>query len=215
MGNVLDSGSIIAIWNLSLIEENVLDRIRNPDLLDLTASIDIENGLGWCWLGLCPNWKVKEKIFTHFYKGTTYEQFKQWGHRFTDFVEPMLNRQMVDTLKRHQAEGHTVCVVTASIDEWVRPVCERLGVSMLLATCIEVSANGTLTGRFLSPRSDMPLGSSKNCYGAEKAARLLEAYPQRQTYKLYAYGNSRGDREMLALADESFVIMQKWKSPTP
>ncbi len=50
--NLLDSGGIIALWNLSLIEEDVLDRIRNPDLLDLTASIDIENGLGWCWLGL-------------------------------------------------------------------------------------------------------------------------------------------------------------------
>ena len=52
MGNNLYCGGIIVFWNLSLIEEDVLDRIRNPDLLDITASIDIENGLGWCWLGL-------------------------------------------------------------------------------------------------------------------------------------------------------------------
>jgi hypothetical protein len=52
VGNVLDSCNLIAFWNLSFIEEDVLDRIRNPDLLDLTASVDVENGLGWCGLGL-------------------------------------------------------------------------------------------------------------------------------------------------------------------
>ena len=104
--------------------------------------------------------------------------------------------RMVEMLHRHQAEGHTVCVVTASIDEWVRPVCDRLGIRVLLATHIEVSPDGSLTGRFLSP----------NCYGSEKVERLLEAFPHRATYKLYAYGNGRGDRELLALADEAFLV---------
>jgi len=147
-------------------------------------------------LGLCPNWKVKEKVFAYFYKGTAYEQFAQWGRDFADVAETMLNRQMVDVLRQHQSAGHTVCVVTASIDEWTRPVCERLGVDTLLATRIEVSANGTVTGSLLSP----------NCYGAQKVERLLEVFPQRQTYKLYAYGNSAGDNELLALADESVNV---------
>lgn len=145
-------------------------------------------------LGLYPNWKVKEKVFTHFYKGTSYEQFKQWGRGFADVVETMLNSQTVEMLRQHQAAGHIVCVVTASIDEWVRPVCERLGVGTLLATRIEVSAGATLTGRFLSP----------NCYGAQKVARLLEVFPQRQSYRLYAYGDSSGDAELLAFADETW-----------
>ena len=41
MGNVLDSGSIIAIWNLSLIEENVLDRVGNLDSLAANRCIDV------------------------------------------------------------------------------------------------------------------------------------------------------------------------------
>ena len=60
MGNVLNSCYLIVLWHLSLVEEDVLDRIWNPDLLDLTASIDIENGIGrhrlglntWLYLGL-------------------------------------------------------------------------------------------------------------------------------------------------------------------
>ena len=143
-------------------------------------------------LGLYPNWKAKERIFSHFYKGTRYGNFVQWGRDFADVAATLLNPQAVDTLRRHQAEGHAVCVVTASIDEWVRPACERLGVRTVIATRIEVAPDGTLTGRFLSP----------NCCGAQKAVRLLEAFPQRHTYRLCAYGDSRGDDDLLALADE-------------
>ena len=147
-------------------------------------------------LGLYPNWKTKEKVFSHFYKGTTYEQFIQWGCDFANVAEQMLNCKMVESLRQHQTEGHTVCVITASIEEWVRPICERLGVNTIIATHIEVSADGILTGRFLSP----------NCNGIQKVARLQEVFPLRQTYKLYAYGDSHGDDELLAFSDEGFRI---------
>ena len=54
-------------------------------------------------------------------------------------------------------------------------------------------AHDRLTGRSLSP----------NCYGSEKVRRLLQRFPDRQQYRLTAYGDSRGDREMLAFADEA------------
>ena len=145
-------------------------------------------------LGLYPNGKAKEKVFSHFYKGTTHRQFVQWGYDFADVAEAMLNRQMIKILRQHQTKGHTVCVVTASIDEWVRPICKRLCVNTVLATQIEVSPDGRLTGRFLTP----------NCYGTQKVVRLLETFPHRQSYKLYAYGNSRGDNELLAIACNCF-----------
>lgn len=145
-------------------------------------------------LNLYPNGKMKEMFFSHFYKGTAYTQFEQWGRDFAAVSERLLNSRTAGILQWHLAKGHTVCVVTASIEEWVRPFCERLGVSTLIATRIEVSPDGTLTGRFLTP----------NCYGTQKAVRLLEAFPQRQCYKLYAYGDSSGDNELLAMADESF-----------
>lgn len=147
-------------------------------------------------LGLYPNWKAKEKVFSHFYKGTPYVQFMQWGRDFADIAGTMLNSRTVEVLQQHLAQGHTVCVVTASIDEWVRPICRRLGITTVLATRIEVSADGMLTGRF----------QSSNCYGPQKVKRLLEAFPRRQTYRLYAYGDSRGDNELLAFADEGFRI---------
>ena len=81
-------------------------------------------------------------------------------------------------------------IVSASIDNWVQPFFPHVKV---LGTQIEVK-DGRLTGRFLT----------KNCYGQEKVNRILALYPDRNTYHLIAYGDSRGDKELLAFADEAY-----------
>jgi phosphoserine phosphatase len=82
-----------------------------------------------------------------------------------------------------------VLIVSASIDNWVMPFFPSVQV---MGTQIEVN-DGRLTGRFLT----------RNCYGQEKVNRILECHPHRKDYHLTAYGDSRGDRELLAFADES------------
>ena len=61
----------------------------------------------------------------------------------------------------------------------------------VLGTQIEVE-DGKLTGRF----------KSNNCYGAEKVRRIQEAISDRSLYEIEAFGDSRGDKEMLAFADQ-------------
>ena len=147
-------------------------------------------------MGRYSNGKLKELIFAYFYKGVSYEQFVQWGKEFSHKAKSMLNTSMLKRLQRHASEGHTLCVVSASMDEWVRPICLKLGVDEVIATRVEVSSEGKLTGRFFSP----------NCYGAQKVERLLEVYPQGRISYLYAYGDSRGDKELLEFADEGFYL---------
>ncbi|MBZ0251782.1 MAG: HAD-IB family phosphatase, partial [Candidatus Methylomirabilis sp.] len=43
-----------------------------------------------------------------------------------------------------------------------------------------------------------------NCFGPEKVARLARALGPLERYELYAYGDSRGDRELLAAAAHPF-----------
>lgn len=93
----------------------------------------------------------------------------------------------IEAAQKLQAD---VLIVSASIDNWVQPFFPEVKV---LGTQIEV-INGMLTGRFLT----------KNCYGQEKVNRILSLYPNRTDYHLTAYGDSRGDKEMLAFADESY-----------
>ena len=142
-------------------------------------------------LHLFPNWKAKQMIFSHFFKGWEYNDFKAKGQLFANEIEKMENRKMLEKLNDHLNHSDVVYVISASIFEWVQPWCEKIGISRVLATQIEVDANGIISGRF----------TTKNCYGKEKVRRLLEVEPERHSYILYAYGDSRGDKEMIAFSD--------------
>lgn len=142
-------------------------------------------------LRLYPNWKVKEKFFGYYFRGWKYSDFKQKGVAFADVVDSFKRLEMVDILNTYLERGDDVCVVTASIQEWVEPYCCRIGILHVAGTLVEVDDNGLLTGRL----------KSKNCYGQEKVERFLKMMPNRDKYILHAYGDSRGDRELLAYAD--------------
>ena len=142
-------------------------------------------------LHLFPNWKAKQMFFSHFFKGWEYNDFKAKGQLFANEIEKMENRKMLEKLNDHLNHSDVVYVISASIFEWVQPWCEKIGVSRVLTTQIEVDANGIISGRF----------ATKNCYGKEKVRRLLEVEPERHSYILYAYGDSRGDKEMIAFSD--------------
>ena len=143
------------------------------------------------FLHLYPNWKAKEKIFAFFFKGWEYQKFKDYGEEFSLKIENMKKENTMNKLYTHMEKSDTIYVITASILEWVLPWCKKNGISNVLATRIEIDERGIITGRF----------SSKNCYGQEKVNRLLQVEPHRHTYTLYAYGDSRGDKEMIEFSD--------------
>ena len=65
----------------------------------------------------------------------------------------------------------------------------------MLATRLEVDEAGLLTGRL----------AGANCRGPEKVARL-RAWRGDTLVVAYAYGDSAGDREMLAVAGEAINV---------
>jgi HAD superfamily hydrolase (TIGR01490 family) len=140
-------------------------------------------------LGLYPNYKAKQKVFAHFFKDTTIDDFNALCQAFAASSSHLLRQEGATAINQTIKEGAEVVIVSASIDNWVQPFFPQVKV---LGTQIEV-IDGKLTGRFLS----------KNCYGQEKVNRILSLYPNRQEYHLTAYGDSRGDKELLAFADES------------
>ena len=141
-------------------------------------------------LGVYPNWKAKQKVFAHFFKGMSIDDFDALCQEFADSSKHLLRPKGIEAINKAQSEGSEVLIVSASIDNWVQPFFANVKV---LGTQIEV-VDGKLTGRFLT----------KNCYGQEKVNRILALYPNRQDYHLTAYGDSRGDKDLLAWADESY-----------
>lgn len=108
-----------------------------------------------------------------------------------------LRRDVVERLDEHRAAGDTVLLVSASFEVYLRPLADLLGVDDVLAARLEVGCDDRLTGRLLGA----------NCRGPEKVLRLHawldEHAGGRSAVHLTAYGDSLGDRELLADADDA------------
>lgn len=142
---------------------------------------------------LCANWKAKEAFFSAAFKGICYRDFKQLGSNFSKKYPTLINQNALETMLWHLSSGHEVYVISASMEEWIAPYFSTYG-SIKYLTTMPAVENGVLTGSFLG----------NNCYGKEKVDRLLIAEPDRESYVLYAYGDSKGDCELLSFADYPF-----------
>jgi phosphatidylglycerophosphatase C len=113
------------------------------------------------------------------------------AERFADQVFTRLMRpDALATWSRWRAEGARCVIVTASPELIVTPFGRRLGAEAVLGTRLAIDASGRLTGAIAGP----------NCRGPEKVVRLLEALGP-QVRLAAAYGDTAGDREMLAIAE--------------
>lgn len=146
-------------------------------------------------LHLYPNWKAKQQIFAHLFAGMRIEKFDALCRDFAEESQHLLRPKGITLMHEALVAGAQVFIVSASIDNWVRPFFDirNLKGVQVLGTQIEVE-DGKLTGRF----------KSNNCYGKEKVHRIAEVLKsfERSEYEIEAFGDSRGDKEMLAFADK-------------
>lgn len=130
---------------------------------------------------------------------------RSWG---VTIAETLLRADTVARLQWHVEQGHRVVIVTASYEHYVRVVADVLGDVDVVGTRLEV-ADGLCTGRLDGP----------NCRGAEKLRRLeawlVDNGLDRSDVTLYAYGDSSGDRELLAAADHPHWVMGPLASVAP
>lgn len=159
-------------------------------------------------LRLYPNWKAKQRIFAYYYKGLEMRRFTELCRQFAKAKAALFRPQGAEKIRHALATGADVVVVSASVEDWVRPFfdefvgnCasgaseESVVASPIRFECTRIEAqDGRLTGAFLT----------NNCYGTEKVRRIEALYPEREEYYLRAYGDSHGDYELLAFADEAF-----------
>ncbi len=143
-------------------------------------------------LKFIPNYKAKQYMLSYFSKGMSEEKFIQVAHEYSlKHIDTILRPKAMEKIAWHKEQGHKVVIVSASIECWLKPWCDKNGLE-LIATKLEIK-DGRVTGKLLT----------KNCYGIEKANRVQEQYNLDDYDHIYAYGDSRGDKELLALSDES------------
>lgn len=150
---------------------------------------------------------VKDALLLGLLAGRHACDVREAGEAYAAFLveHGRLRPDTVGRLDDHRAAGHRVVLVSASPEVYLTPLGERLGVDAVLATALGVGADGRLTGRM----------AGRNCRGPEKVARL-EAWLAGDgpgAGFLYAYGDSDGDRELLARADAGVLVGRRRPLP--
>jgi HAD superfamily hydrolase (TIGR01490 family) len=144
-------------------------------------------------LKIISNQLAKERVLRHFFGKMSQSAFNHLCKAFASDVVPSLIRPkaLVEIEKLKQV-GAEVVIVSASAENWVSIWCQNIGVKWI-ATQLEI-CDDALSGKILG----------KNCYGDEKVRRIKETYDLKSYDEIYCYGDTNGDKPMLALATISF-----------
>ena len=120
-----------------------------------------------------------------------------------------LRDDVVARLGWHVGQGHRVVIVSAAYEPYVRVVAGALGVSDVVATRLDVGAADRCTGVL----------AGANCRAVEKVHRLQQWMSThglvRNDVEVWAYGDSSGDRELLAYADHPVWVNDPLDSVAP
>jgi phosphatidylglycerophosphatase C len=136
---------------------------------------------------------AKRKVLAFLFKGKTEDELKQLGKSFSEEIIPhILLPDAIEEIIVHKKRGDRVLVISASLELWLKPWAESMKVEHI---CTKMEfIDGKFSGRFATP----------NCNGHEKVNRIHNYLDIKQYHPVFAYGNSSGDKPMLALADHGF-----------
>ncbi|QCO67943.1 HAD family hydrolase [Luteimonas yindakuii] len=101
----------------------------------------------------------------------------------------LVRPEALQRIEWHRAQGHTLVLVSASLDLYLVPWCVTYGFDVVCNRLEEV--DGRLTGRY----------QPDDC-GPHKVREIRARFDPTAFERVYAYGDSREDRPMLALAHE-------------
>jgi len=138
--------------------------------------------------------EAKQKIFADFFGGMPDGEFNKLCRNYSlNKLRKIIKKEALLKIDWHKKQGHQLVIVSASIENWIKPWAKRMAFDKIIAT-IPDCQNGLINGKF----------KSKNCNREEKSRRFLLEYPNRQNYYLYVYGDSRDDDWLFQIADKKF-----------
>ncbi|APP84154.1 HAD family hydrolase [Xanthomonas hortorum] len=141
-------------------------------------------------VGLISAQALRARVTRLVFSARSLEEMTMHGAAYARNNLPgMLRTNMMQRIDWHQAQGHEVVLVSASLDLYLQPWCAQHDLS-LICNRLEHHA-GVLSGRY-----------AKGDCGPHKATRIRLRYDLSQYECVHAYGDSREDTPMLALAQQ-------------
>lgn len=146
------------------------------------------------YLNLYPAHAMRPKLYRAMFTDSDAMQVQKMAEEYAQKLLHSLDPHLLKQLKTHQDLGHDVALVSASVDLYLKPICNLLGIELI---CSEVEIKDQkITGQY----------QTADCSGVQKKVRILEKYNLQHYANIYAYGNSTEDLEMLDLANFRFMV---------
>ena len=140
-------------------------------------------------LRLMNNQTAKELVMKFFFGKSLHAEFQESCDAFARTIIPGLIREKaLETIHHYKEDNAEIAVVSASPENWVAPWCKEQSI-VCLSTRMQI-ADSRITGMI----------DGNNCYGSEKVRRIKEVFDLSAYDEIIAYGDTSGDREMLAVA---------------
>lgn len=141
---------------------------------------------------------AKERFVRATLGGLPLSTVRKAGASFAADLERRLDEAALARVRWHAEQGHELVLVSASLELYLQPLADRLGFDTVLATRLALASDETVTGALDGP----------NVRAHEKVVRLQQ-WLGSGACELWAYGDSAGDRELLALADHGFLVPRR------
>ncbi len=147
--------------------------------------------------GLISSSSVRKKAIYFGLKGLSYNTLKEIGKQHAnEFLHKVIRQNALDRINWHIANGDRVIVVSASLDLYLKHWCDSLNLELI---CNKLTVNSNIvTGEY----------QGNDCCSAEKVRRIQSIVCLADYNKIYAYGDTKEDKELLAIADEKYY---RWK----
>ncbi|AOJ73841.1 HAD family hydrolase [Burkholderia ubonensis] len=111
-----------------------------------------------------------------------------------DYLPQLVRPEMLERIREHRARGHELVLVSASPSLYLEKWAKTAGFDAVLATRLAFE-RGAFAGRL----------DGENCWGPQKVVRLSAWWGEHPPRQLFAYGDSRGDKEMAELANHAWI----------
>lgn len=139
--------------------------------------------------------QVKEALLTRTIAGMPMQRVRELGAQFAVQRLPQLLRpEGMERLRWHQHRGDRTILVSANLDVYLDPWGKEVGFQDVICSKVEENRDHAVTGKLVG----------KNCRAYEKVVRLEKMLLDRESYEVYAYGDSAGDKEMLEWSNFAF-----------
>jgi HAD superfamily hydrolase (TIGR01490 family) len=144
-------------------------------------------------LGLVSSNVIRSQVVRFGFRDEPLARLDRAGERFAREVLPgVLRAQAMERIAWHKAQGDVVVVVSGALDVYLRHWCGQHGLALI---CSELErVDGRYSGRYRGPQ----------CVGAEKPRRVLERYNRGDFDRVYAYGDTSEDLDLLRIADRKY-----------